>query len=217
MIVIDRSGVIEFANPAALALFSLSGHEMIGKSLGSPIMGHEYVDMEFIRGFKKVTAAEMRMVDVEWEGKPSHLISFRDVSGHIKLEEELRQARDDLEIRVRERTSDLVAANEKMGREIEERKIAEEKLQNINEELATTEEELRVGLEELSMSNGKLEHNVEVLNAVLKITLPRMYLTFSSTAINSAVICTATTEPNAYCTVTVIDFQKNGSSVNSST
>jgi signal transduction histidine kinase len=109
---------------------------------------HEPVDMDVIRGFKEVAAAEMRMVEIEWEGKPSHLISFRDVSRHIRLEEELLMARDELETHVEERTADLMAANEKLKREIEDRMAVEEELKVEIEERNTAEEELRVELDE---------------------------------------------------------------------
>jgi signal transduction histidine kinase len=148
MIVIDRYGIIEYANPAALELFNLPEHEMIGKLLGSPIARHEPVDMDVIRGFREVAAAEMRMAEVEWEGKHSYLISFRDVSRHVKLEEELIKARDELETRVEERTSDLLAINDKLKREIEERMTVEEELKVEIEERSTAEEELTTELEQ---------------------------------------------------------------------
>ena len=42
------------------------------------------------------------------------------------MEEELRQSRDDLEIRVQERTADLTRLNEKLLLEIDERKKVED-------------------------------------------------------------------------------------------
>lgn len=148
MVVIDRSGFIQYANPAALSLFNLTEQEMIDKLLGSPVVRYEPVDMDVIRGFKEVAAAEMRVAEVEWEGKPSQLISFRDISRHVTLEDELLKARDELETRVQERTCDLVAANEKLKREIEERMTVEEELKVEIEEHNTAQEELRVELDE---------------------------------------------------------------------
>ena len=89
MIVLDKNGYIRYTNPAAIALFNLPESELLGKIFGFPVVLKEPVDMDVIRGFKEVVAAEMRMVEVEWEEKPSYLISFRDVTGHVQHEEEL--------------------------------------------------------------------------------------------------------------------------------
>ncbi len=52
----------------------------------------------------------------------------RDITDRKRMEDELRHARDDLELRVRERTKELVNANEALQSEIAQRKSAEEKL-----------------------------------------------------------------------------------------
>ncbi len=57
-----------------------------------------------------------------------YLYLLHDVSGSKQLEEALRQARDELEQRVQERTSDLVETNIMLQQEIDERKHAEEAL-----------------------------------------------------------------------------------------
>ena len=55
-------------------------------------------------------------------------VVFTDVTGRKKLEKELRRSRDELEIRVRERTAELALTNEGLIVEIEERQRAEEAL-----------------------------------------------------------------------------------------
>ncbi len=52
-----------------------------------------------------------------------------------KAEEGLRQAHDELERRVEERTGELAESNEKLKQEIRERRRAEEELRNMNKEL----------------------------------------------------------------------------------
>jgi signal transduction histidine kinase len=159
MIVLDLKGVIQYANPAALDLFNMQESEMLGKMMGFPIVLREPVEMYVVRGFKEFVAAEMRMVEVGWKGEPSYLISFRDVTGHINYEEQLSKARDELEIRVQERTEDLTKANESLQKEIEDRKTIEEELRVEVEERRTVEEELRNEIEQSAKIDQALKES----------------------------------------------------------
>jgi signal transduction histidine kinase len=69
--------------------------------------------------------------------------SLRYAMERKKTQYELKRARDDLEKRVSDRTSELVAANEKLQKEIWERKRAEAALLESNRQLADALEKLR--------------------------------------------------------------------------
>ena len=157
MVVLDEKGVVLYVNPAGVTLFSMAEADLVGKMIGFPIVLKEPVDMHILRQFREFVAVEMRMVDVEWEEKPSYLISFRDVTGHVRYEEELSKARDDLELRVRERTAELVRANENLKEEIEAKNAVEEELRVEIEERSTTEEELRLEIEHREKVEKALE------------------------------------------------------------
>jgi PAS domain S-box-containing protein len=78
-----------------------------------------------VRGLMRVEAGE----------EPQVVGSFQDISEHKLAKEELKRARDELELRVEERTSKLMTANEKLEMEIAERERAERELQMSNRKL----------------------------------------------------------------------------------
>ena len=125
MVVLDQDGYIRYANPSAESLFNLSEHELIGKQFGFPIILGESVDMYVLREFRKFVAVEMRMVEIEWRHQPSYLVSMRDVTWHVKHEEELAQSKNRLETQVQDRSHDLDEAYESLRTEMKERKRAE--------------------------------------------------------------------------------------------
>ena len=170
MVILDGQGSILYVNPAAVALFDLSEKDMVGMVMGFPIMLEEPVDMYVLRKFREFIAVEMRMVGVVWGGKASYLISFRDVTEHIKYEEELRTARDDLDLKIRERTLELENANAKLKNEIEAKNAVEEELRVEIEERSTTEEELRIEIE----NREKIERALEEAKSQAELYLDLM-------------------------------------------
>lgn len=69
--------------------------------------------------------------------------AMEEIKERKRAEEELREVHEELEVRVRERTSDLNAINERLRREITERKHAEEALRDSEERYRTLFEESR--------------------------------------------------------------------------
>ncbi len=58
------------------------------------------------------------------------VVAHTEISAHKKIEKALQVARDEMETRVRERTVNLITANEQLRREMEERKQVEQQLFN---------------------------------------------------------------------------------------
>lgn len=72
------------------------------------------------------------------EGEPTGmLVVLRDVSDRVSMENRLREARDELEIRVEERTAELKEANLEMTRQMAALKRAERELEEAHSELRT--------------------------------------------------------------------------------
>ena len=91
-----------------------------------------------------------------------------------KAEEALRKAYDEMDLRVKERTEDLVEANEQLLREIEERKKAEESLREALKEVKQLKDQLREEnlylREEINLihSHKDIVGNSEAIRTVLK-------------------------------------------------
>ena len=109
MLVIDRAGVVVFANPAAERLLGRPAQALEGTRLGFPLVPGESSEIDVIAGPAPRTA-EMRVVAIDWEGQPAALASLRDVTERKRTEDELRRLSTELELRVRERTAQLEAA-----------------------------------------------------------------------------------------------------------
>jgi PAS domain S-box-containing protein len=71
------------------------------------------------------------------DGEPQYLLGIsEDITERRQAEEALRKAHDELELRVQERTAELVSANQALQAEVAERKRAEAEIQRRNQDLA---------------------------------------------------------------------------------
>lgn len=68
---------------------------------------------------------EMALSTIEWNGKPAVIGVICDITERKQMETALQKAHDKLEIRVRERTVELLSANQRLRQEILERQQVE--------------------------------------------------------------------------------------------
>ncbi len=161
IVIYDLQGTARYVNPSFTQKFGWTLDEVKGQRIpyvpdtdydvtmeiiqhilreGEPFGGFETKRCTKHGGIVDVSLSASRYNDQD--GNPAGiLVILRDVTGKKRADEELRQARDELEKRVEERTEELSRANEKLKQEIGERKKAEDALRQSEEEFRTLYEE----------------------------------------------------------------------------
>lgn len=92
ILVVDPSGAVLYANPAASAIFGLPPEKLLRFPLGRPSVSGEAADITVHRAGRKSAEVEMRVVEIAWEGQAALLASLRDVSAQRAQEEHRRQS-----------------------------------------------------------------------------------------------------------------------------
>ncbi|MGK6314298.1 two-component system sensor histidine kinase NtrB [Neorhizobium sp. DT-125] len=92
VLVVDRSGAVLYANPAASEIFGHSREELLHVPLGRPVTSGETTTITVHRPGREAAEVEMRVVEVTWDGEAALLASLRDVSARRAHEARLRQA-----------------------------------------------------------------------------------------------------------------------------
>jgi len=85
VIVVDRDGIVQFANDAAAKLFDKNKDGFVGNSFGYPLAVGEIAQIEILWQGEHRTG-EMRVVDCEWSAKPAHLVVIIDISERKRVE-----------------------------------------------------------------------------------------------------------------------------------
>ncbi|MFP4599296.1 MAG: response regulator [Persicimonas sp.] len=139
-------GEIVYANPSMAKMLGYSRDEMVGRMLFDFMTDawaqkarenlkrreegvEEMFDHQFAHKgggpvWTLVSAKPMHDDDGEQWGS---LVAIQDISGRKDMEEEIRRARDELELRVEQRTRQVVETNKKLKAEVAERREAEER------------------------------------------------------------------------------------------
>ncbi|MDD5170310.1 MAG: PAS domain S-box protein, partial [Syntrophales bacterium] len=191
----DLDGRITYVNEAFLRLwggddvsevigqtvFTFAQSEQEAEKIIQQVFAQGNWQGEFTGKTKKGRAMTIQLsahLVTDEQGRPVCLMcSFVDITEKILAQEALRKTLDELEQRVAERTIELTEANEKLRREIEERKLAEKNLRQKEREiklnalhLEETNIALKVLLEQREKDKNELEE--KVLTNVRGLLLP---------------------------------------------
>ncbi|UCH22020.1 MAG: PAS domain S-box protein [Deltaproteobacteria bacterium] len=149
---IDKAGRFVFVNKASERRTGIPAEKFIGRHFMELIdpQYHEFARGTFqkVMGGEKIPSVEMERqtasgekitVEVNWtpiykDGVAIALLGIsRDVTERKQAREALKRARDELEMRVKDRTAELQEANELLKKQIKERKRADKKLKESEE------------------------------------------------------------------------------------
>ncbi|MFN0085536.1 MAG: response regulator, partial [Blastocatellia bacterium] len=168
VITVDDEERISAFNPAAERLFGYSTNEILGRTLrtlltweapaegdrglpaeeGAILPGAPTNSLE-MHGRRKDGALfpiEIAFNEVAWGQQRVRIVTVSDISERKAAEMKLRQAHDELEMRVVQRTTELQATNARMVREIAERRAAEDGLRATTSRLSSLIANLQAGI-----------------------------------------------------------------------
>ncbi|MDJ0988402.1 MAG: response regulator [Desulfobacterales bacterium] len=91
IVVLNRLGIIRFANPAAEGMFGRQAEELIGTAFGFPLVGDASTEIDILHRGGERRVAEMRLVETEWGEEPAYLASLRDITVRKHAEDKLRK------------------------------------------------------------------------------------------------------------------------------
>ncbi len=87
VVVVDVDGIVRFVNPAAEVLFGRKAGQLLGESFGYPLLVGEKTEIDIIRKGGGAVRAEMRTVEIEWDGRSGWLASLRDITKRNRTEQ----------------------------------------------------------------------------------------------------------------------------------
>jgi len=79
IVVVDKTGTIQFANPSAVALFGLAADQLLHTPFGFPVTDAKSSEVQILSAGGEQVPVEMRVVEMSWEGQPAHLAILRDL------------------------------------------------------------------------------------------------------------------------------------------
>jgi signal transduction histidine kinase/PAS domain-containing protein len=183
IIIVDKRGIVRFVNPAVESLFGCKAEQLLGESLDFlPAIEGGKTELGIVRGDGEKGVAEIRVVEVRYQGEAAYLVSLRDITERKQAEENNKLAREEAEAakaasekaaaRAKERArlakeeakATKIASEEAVARAKEEARLVREeaKAARIASEkaVAGAKEEARLAMEEAETAKAASEEAV---------------------------------------------------------
>jgi PAS domain S-box-containing protein len=146
IITVDEAGIIKSFNRAAARIFGYRPREILGKRIALLLSPHGAAlidtgearilgadgELEGRRKDGRTFPVEPALSKIRVGRRKRYTYILRDLTDQRRHEEDLRQARDELEARVAERTAQLARANEELQAEVGRRQAAQAALENLS-------------------------------------------------------------------------------------
>jgi len=97
IIIVNHSGMILYANPAAHHLFNKSPDQLNGHEFGFPVLDKETAEIEIPHKNGKIHSVEMKVIDTEWNQEPAFLITFYDITESKFIKNRLKEKETQLQ------------------------------------------------------------------------------------------------------------------------
>ncbi|MDD5128491.1 MAG: PAS domain-containing sensor histidine kinase [Candidatus Omnitrophica bacterium] len=94
IIIVDRAGLVLFANLAATKIFNRSRQQLCGKQFEFPLPGDKTIEINIPGKSKEFGVARMQQMPIEWLGKRAVVLLVHDISD-LKKTEMLKSAIDE--------------------------------------------------------------------------------------------------------------------------
>jgi len=93
IVIVDKSGIVLFANPAASRMFGKKEDDMIDGEFGVPLADEGVAEIRIVRGDGNHGVAELRVVPTEWDGEAAHLALITDITELRHAQEALKKCK----------------------------------------------------------------------------------------------------------------------------
>ena len=175
IIIVDQKGTVCFANPAVESLFGCKAGQLLGESIDSlqAIEGGK-TELGIVRGDGENLVAEVKVVEIKYQGETAYLASLRDITERKRVEEETKLARLDAETvkitsaKIIAKASEearlaredagvaKIASTKVVAKANEEARLAREEAEKIKGALSQASEEARLAREEAKKAKAAL-------------------------------------------------------------
>lgn len=91
MFILDKERFVYFSNPAAKQIFAIEEGKRLRSSLEFPLVVNQNTEIDIIPKSGMPKSVEIRLVEIEWQGKEAYLASFRDITERKRLEQKKKE------------------------------------------------------------------------------------------------------------------------------